>query len=61
LFDGACSFADPADPAALAASILAASAATVAPATCDELRRTHSWAMVAHRIESTLEGVRRGT
>ncbi|MFW2335614.1 glycosyltransferase family 4 protein [Ilumatobacter sp.] len=61
LFDGACSFADPTDPTALAASVLDASAATVAPATRDELRRTHSWAMVAHRIESALEGVRRGT
>lgn len=60
LFDGACSFADPADDGALAAAVLRASESTVATETRDELRRTHSWSAVVERIERAVDGVQRG-
>ena len=61
LFDGACTFADPTDPADLATAVLQASASSVEPATRDELRTSHSWPVVAERISEALEEVRRGT
>ena len=59
LFDGACAFADPNDPADLATAVLRASSSTIEPATRNELRTSHSWPVVAQRISEAVEEVRR--
>lgn len=58
LFDGACAFADPDDPSALAAAVVRASTSLVDSAITDELRRRHSWTAVAERIEQAVGQVR---